>query len=302
MPIIAYRPPDPYHPYRDDWESTEVESDPSLSDSEVLEREGKRCGTTFLEFPPSKERAERYAMIYENYIPASAYATTSPPPLPAFNHPAPASPGSSNDDSASSEAPCRNAKRSREQETESSGSESNSPRKSKRPKRSVFRSIWNTLSIASSSAPHPPAVVEASPSPAPAPHLVAAPTPTAAAALRCGQRRTVQDLQQVIKTKVRPANDNSHVCQVNGCLTPLLAEDMDTARKHIAQHYVATGSLVCLRPGCLRPYRNLTSLVRHFETHLPWIYPCPNAARCGYGPFTRADVQKRHINMCEYGG
>ncbi len=230
---------------------------------------------------------------------------TSQPPLPLPTIPLPASPGPSGDTLLGLGAPRRDSKRAREEETEPPCSASDGHLHSKRPKRLVLHAISNAQTIGSeesSSAPHPPPVVQAAQHPAPGSLHVPGSIPVVAPPMQ--RRRTVKDLQQAIEGKKRPLTDKSHICQIGGCTKPFLCDNLQEAREHIKNHYTAaTGSpsLSCLRPGCSEVCAKLDTALRHFEGHLPWVFPCPNAVHgCPKLSFSRADSQIRHMATCEY--
>ncbi|KAM5539641.1 hypothetical protein V8D89_006750 [Ganoderma adspersum] len=334
MPL-AFRPHDPYHEYAaEEWDSTDIESDSPKS----LVEEGKRRGTILSKHPPTTEVVQDSALLQEFvtrlYVlrlelhqelqspspsspqpptPLSLHVTPSltaaplsdAPPSPTTSAPLiqfvslvhpPASSGPSS--YVSPVAHRGGSKRVRKEDSESSSSDSGLPPQNKRAKRRVLQPISNSRTIPSSSVlvPRKSRALEATTNPAPDTPLLTAPPKQ--------QRRTIQDLQNAVEGKAGLATDNSHICQIGGCKEPLLFSKLKEARDHIKEHYKKAGpqkGFVCLRPGCSSMCGCISSATRHFESHLPWVFPCPNAARgCRQGPFHRADLQTKHQRMCRF--
>ena len=320
MPL-AFRPHDPYHEYAaEEWDSTDVDSD---SPKSLLEEGKLRC-TILSKYPPTTEVVEDpvllrefiahlYVLRWELYqelespspsstqppAPVSLHVTPSPTAAPLSDFPSspttstpsvqPASlvlpPASSNpSDDVSPIAHSRDSKRSRK-DSDSSYSDSGLLPQNKRLRSGVLQPISNFHALPSSS------VLLQKPSQAPE----ATANPDCHAPLPATQpkqrRRTAQDLQEAVKA--HPSTDKSHICQIGECKEPLLCDNLQESRDHIRRHYVGTipPSLSCLRPGCSLVCSTVDAARRHFETHLPWVFLCPNVVRgCTAEPFSRQDA------------
>ncbi|PIL26459.1 hypothetical protein GSI_12217 [Ganoderma sinense ZZ0214-1] len=232
-------------------------------------------------------------------------STDTPSLLPILPAQPPASPGPSND---AAPTRLRRGKRTRVEDTESPCSESDLPLINKRPKRPVLVPISNDPTIASPPEQAAPKLKSRAAKATPAPLPAATPDPMPPVAASKQRRRTIRELQLAVNGKARPSTDNSHICQIGGCEEALPWQDMKWTRahitKHFTDHYNGKGSKTfgCLRPGCPKVYQCIASAVRHFETHLKWNFPCPNAGpeKCQNGPFKRADTQKRHMLECSF--
>ena len=333
MPL-AFRPHDPYHEYAaEEWDSTDVDSD---SPKSLLE-EGKLRGTILSKYPPTTEVVHD-AVLLREFI-AHLYVlrwelqqelespspSSTQPPAPLSLHVTPShtpTPLSDVPPSPTISAPLAQpvylvrplassipssyispvahrggSKRVRKDDSGSPSSDSGLPAQNKRAKRRVLQPISNSRTIPSSSVLvlRKSQALKATNPAHDAPLLTAPPKQ---------QRRTIQDLQNAVEGKARPTTDDSHICQIGGCKEPLLFSKLKEARDHIKEHYKKAGPqtrFVCLRPGCSSEYGCVSSAMRHFESHLPWVFPCPNAARgCTQKTFNRPDLQTKHQRTCKF--